>query len=87
MVSSKRGSLPQYHRTGQFGDAASLPAMFLTDGDVLQHVVGGAQRHRSPLMDALWLDVQDVLVASGGHAACLLNDVSHGVALVQQSQL
>lgn len=61
--------------------------MFLTDGYVLQHVVGGAQSHGSPLMDALWLDVQDVLVAGGGHAARLLNDVSHGVAFVQQSQL
>lgn len=61
--------------------------MFLTDGDVLQHVVGGAHSHRSPLMDAVRLDVQDVLVAGGGHAARLLYDVSHGVAFVQQTQL
>lgn len=67
--------------------AASLLGMLLTDGDVLQHVLGGAQSHRSPLMDALWLDVQDVLVARGGHAARLLHDEGHGVAFVQQSQL
>lgn len=61
--------------------------MFLTDGDVLSHVVTGAQSHRGPLMDALRLDVEDVLEAGGGHAACLLDDVSHGVAFVQQTQL
>lgn len=38
-------------------------------------------------MDVLRLDVQDVLVAGGGHAARLLDDVSHGVALVEQPQL
>lgn len=61
--------------------------MLLTDGDVLQHVLRGAHSHRSQLMDALWLDVQDVLVARGGHAARLLHDEGHGVAFVQQSQL
>lgn len=61
--------------------------MLLTDGDVLLHVVGGAQSHGHPLMDVLRLDVQDLLVAGGGHAARLLDDVSHGVALVEQPQL
>lgn len=66
---------------------ALLPGVFPTDGDVLQHVFWGAHRHGSPLVDALGLDVQDGLVAGGGHAARLLNDVGHGVALVQQAQL
>lgn len=61
--------------------------MLLADGDVLLHVVGGTQGHWRPLVDARRLDVQDVLVARGGHATRLLNDVSHGVALVQQPQL
>lgn len=61
--------------------------MFLVDGDVLQHVLGGAHSHWRPLMDVVRLDVQDVLQAGGGHAARLLNDVGHGVAFVQQPQL
>lgn len=61
--------------------------MLLADGDVLLHVVGGPQGHRRPLVDADWLDVQDSLVSCGGHATGLLDDVGHGVALVQQSQL
>lgn len=66
---------------------ALLLGVFPTDGDVLQHVFWRAQRHGSPLVDALGLDVQDGLVAGGGHAARLLNDEGHGVALVQQAQL
>lgn len=66
---------------------ASLLGVLLADGDVFLHVVGGAQGHGRPLVDARGLDVQDVLVARGGHATSLLNDVSHGVALVQQPQL
>lgn len=66
---------------------ASLLGVLLADGDVFLHVVGGAHGHGRPLVDALRLDVQDVLVARGGHAARLLDDVSHGVALVQQPQL
>lgn len=66
---------------------ASLPGVLLADGDVFLHVVGGAHGHGRPLVDALRLDVQDVLVARGGHATSLLNDVSHGVALIQQPQL
>lgn len=73
------------------GDGGSAPAsllgVLLTDGDVLLHVVGGAHGHGRPLMDAPRLDVQDVLVAGGGHAARLLDDVRHGVALVEQPQL
>lgn len=71
--------------------SGSAPSSFLgvplADGDVFLHVVGGAHGHGRPLVDALRLDVQDVLVAGGGHAARLLDDVSHGVALVQQPQL
>lgn len=67
--------------------AASLLGVFLTDGDVLQHIFRGAQRHGSPLVDAFGLDVQDGLVAGGGHAASLLNDEGHGVSLIQQAQL
>lgn len=67
--------------------AASLFGVFLTDVDVLQHVFGGAHCHGGPLVDALGLDVQDGLKASGGHAARLLHDEGHRVALVQQAQL
>lgn len=66
---------------------ASLLGALLADGDVFLHVVGGAHGHGHPLVDAIRLDVQDVLVARGGHAARLLDDVSHGVALIQQPQL
>lgn len=65
----------------------SLLPVLLADGDVLQHVLGGAQGDGSPLVDGLGLDVQDGLEAGGGHAARLLHDVSHGVAFVQQPQL
>lgn len=67
--------------------AVSLLGVFLADGDVLQHVLAGAHSHRSSLVDALRLDVQDVLEARGGHAARLLHDEGHGVAFVQQAQL
>lgn len=65
----------------------SLPGVLLADGDVLQHVLGGAHGHGGPLVDALGLDVQDVLEAGGGHASCLLHDVRHRVAFIQQPQL
>lgn len=65
----------------------SLLGVFLADGDVLQHILRGAHSHRSSLVDALRLDVQDVLKACGGHAARLLHDEGHGVAFVQQPQL
>ena len=61
--------------------------MLLVDGNILQHILRGAHSHRSPLMDTLGLDVQDILKAGGGHASCLFHDVGHGVAFVQQSQL
>lgn len=67
--------------------AASLLGVLLADGHVLHDVVGGAHGHGRPLVDALRLDVQDVLVARGGHAARLLHDEGHGDALVQQPQL
>lgn len=67
--------------------AASLFGVFLTDGNVLQHIFRGAHCHGRPLVDALGLDVQDGLEAGGGHAACLLHDEGHGVALIQQAQL
>lgn len=67
--------------------AVSLLGVFLADGDVLQHVLAGAHSSRSSLVDALRLDVQDVLEARGGHAARLLHDEGHGVAFVQQAQL
>lgn len=66
---------------------ASLSGVLLTEGNVLQHVLGGAHGHGGPLVDALGLDVQDGLEAGGGHAARLLHDEGHGVALVQQAQL
>ena len=67
--------------------AVSLFGVFLTDGNVLQHIFGRAHCHGRPLVDALGLDVQDGLEAGGGHAACLLHDEGHGVALIQQAQL
>lgn len=67
--------------------AASLLGVLLADGHVLHDVVGGAHGHGRPLVDARRLDVQDVLVARGGHAARLLHDEGHRDALVQQPQL
>lgn len=61
--------------------------MFLEDGDVLLHIVGGAQHHWDPLVDGVGLDVQHVRGPGRGHPSRLLHDVGHGVALVQQSQL
>lgn len=61
--------------------------MLLIDGNVLLHVVGRAQHHGDPLVDVGGLDVQNVAGPRGGHAARLLHDERHGVALVQQPQL
>lgn len=66
---------------------SSLLGMLFADGDVLQHVLSRAHGHRGPLVDVVRLDVQDVLPAGGGHTTCLLDDVGHRVAFVQQSQL
>lgn len=61
--------------------------MLLEDGDIFLYIFGGSEDHRDPLVDCGGLDVQDVHGSCGGHASCLLHDVGHGVALIQQPQL
>lgn len=61
--------------------------MLFTDGKILLHVIGRSQDDGDSLVDAGGLDVQDVHGSRGGHASCLLHDVGHGVAFIQQSQL
>lgn len=72
---------------GSRGSSAVSHACLLVNGNVLLDVFRGAQDYRNPLVDVLWLDVQHVHLPRGGHAASLLDDKRHGVALVQQPQL
>ena len=58
----------------------------MASDDVLD-VVLGAQEDGRALVDRLGRDVEDGHGARGGQPARLLNDVRHGVALVQQPQL
>lgn len=71
----------------QVGTLARSLRVLLDEGDVLLHVIRGAQHHGHPLVDGLGLDVQHVHGPSGGHSPRLLRDKGHGVALVQQPQL
>lgn len=60
--------------------AASL--VLLDKGQVLVDVVRGADHEGHPLVQRLWLDVQDPLGAGGGQASRLLDDESDGIAFV-----
>ena len=61
--------------------------MPLDKGQVLCDIVGGADHERHPLVQGLWLDVQDPLGAGGGLAPGLLDQERDWVALVQEPQL
>lgn len=61
--------------------------MFFVDRDILLYIIRGAQNYRSPLVDWVRLNVQNVHGSSCCHTSSLLHDKSHGVALIQQPQL
>ena len=56
--------------------------MFLVEADYLIDFMSRSEEHRAPLMDAFRLNFKDASFSSGGKAASILHDESHGVALI-----
>lgn len=61
--------------------------VFLYTSDVFFHVLWRTEDKRDSLVNTFRLHIQHCLSPCGCHPACLLNDESHRVALVEKSEL
>merc|ERR1719341_1274146 len=64
----------------------ALAAVFLIQIHYLLHIVLAPQEDGRALVDSLWLDVQNRLVAVHCHASRLLDQERHRVAFVEQTK-
>lgn len=63
-----------------------LQALF-PDLQVVIHVLCGADEDGGSLVDGGWLDVKDGFGSTAGLPSCLLYDVGHRTALVEETEL
>jgi hypothetical protein len=52
-----------------------------------RHFIARSQEHRHALVQLVWLDVHDAVLAVGGRATGLLHDEGHRIRLIHQPQL
>lgn len=65
---------------------ACLTVKFLDVANTLFHILFGAQKDWSSLMDAFWFNVQDWTMPSGCQSARILHDKGHWIALVEEAK-
>lgn len=73
----------------EFAGSDSLPAclVFLYTGEIFLHIIHGPQNQGNSLVNGLRLYVQHGLCSCSCQASCLLNDVGHRIALIQEPEL
>lgn len=69
--------------------SGSRPACLVSlhTGEVLLHILWGSQNEGDSLVNTLWLHLQYRLGACGCHASCLLDNIGHGIAFIQEPEL
>src|SRR6218665_573697 len=70
-----------------FVASSATPTISLKRGDQIFDVLFRSEKDRRPLVDRLWLEVEDRSGSGGGQSSGLFYDVRHRDAFVQKPQL
>lgn len=76
-------------RRSELMSSGSRPACLVSlhTGEVLLYILWGPQNEGDSLVNTLRLHIQYRLGACGCHASCLLDNIGHGIAFIQEPEL